>query len=72
MLKPILCPHCESKTKMVSTDKRYVNTHNIILRYRDCTKCGSRFITKQTVGNDDEKIFRCYKASKHCSFLEEE
>ena len=52
------CPFCKNETtKIYSKDCRYLESAGVILRYRRCECCGTKFITK-----DDAKKERLFRA----------
>lgn len=61
-MKKFQCPFCKNEsTRIYAKDKKYLTSAGVILRYRKCECCGSKFMTK-----DDTKkeiLFRTINKS---------
>ena len=56
-MRKFQCPFCKNETtRIYSKNQQYFESAGVILRYRRCECCGTKFITKDDTKN--EVLFR--------------
>ena len=56
-MRKFQCPFCKNEnTRIYAKDSKYLTSAGVILRYRKCECCGTKFITKDDTKK--EMLFR--------------